>query len=267
MRRPPFAPTLAPALAALAAVVAPGVPGGREAGACSCAGPKLTLLSPERVDDAPLNARVRVEAPVRQGGASGKIVLRAVGGAAIAATARSFSPGGAVEITELVPQAPLAASTRYEVALVDPEQYPSTIVFGTFRTGTATDTKAPRLDRVGAASAHRSKRPGGGSCQVPGPWVVIEGVGASDPGRAGAQLAFGVWLGDASGGVDASKPPTAIVTAFRGALHVGRTSLCDPRDFPLPKGKSVWLGVAAIDEAGNASAVRRVRVDLAGGGP
>lgn len=265
MRRAPFAPRLAPALAALAAAfVAPGESGEREAGACSCAGPRLTLLSPERVDDAPLNAKVRVEVPAN--GSSGKITLRVVGGAEVAVTMNRYKPGGWLELVELVPKAPLGASTRYEVASVDLDQYPSTVVFGTFRTGVSADTTAPRVERLGAAVAHRSRRSGGGSCQVAGPWVTIEGVRAVDPGRAEAQLAVGVWLGDAAGNVDASKPPTAIVSPFKGTLHVGRTSLCDPHDFPLPKGGSAWLGVAALDEAGNASGLRKMRVDLSGGG-
>ncbi|HEU4408253.1 MAG TPA: hypothetical protein VFS43_23525 [Polyangiaceae bacterium] len=267
MRRAAFAPRLAPALAAAATTLAaPGGPGEREAGACSCMGPRLTLLSPERVDNAPVNARVRAEVPASRlpGSAANKLVLRAVGGAEVAVTMRTFAPGGRVEVVELVPRASLEPSTRYEVAFVDPEQYPSTIVFGTFRTGGAADTTPPRLGRLGPASAHRSKRAGGGSCQIAGPWVVVEGVRADDPDRAGAQLSFGVWLGDASGGIDASKPPTTIVSASRRVLHVGRTSLCDPHDFPLPKAGPIWLGIAALDEAGNASPLRRVRVNMAG---
>jgi hypothetical protein len=258
-------------IAALAAASAAtlGVPREREAGACSCVGPRLALLSPDRVDDAPLNARVRVEVPANRsaGGAPGKVVLRAVGGGEVAVTTRTFKPGGWVELAELTPKAPLAPSTQYELALLDPEQYPSTVVFGTFRTGVSADTTAPRLERLGPAVVHRNAQHGSGSCQIAGPWVTFENVGAVDPARAGAQLSFGVWVGDAAGRVDTSKPPVSLVSAGRGAIAIGRTSLCDPHDFPLPKAGPLVLGVAAIDEAGNASAARTVRVNLAGGVP
>lgn len=232
-----------------------------EAGACSCVGAQATLLTPDRVDDAPLNTRVRVEMPsVYTTGA--RLVLRAVGSDADVPTAsRTMTPGGLV-ISELVPQKPLAPETRYMVAFVDPARHPATTVLGTFKTGAAADNAAPQLDPLGATSAHVNPNATGGSCQVPGPWVTIETVRADDPGRKDAQLVFGVWLGDANGRIDATKPPTNLLRSYDGGLHVGRSSLCDPRSFPFPSSRFAWLGVAALDEAGNASAIRKVKVDL-----
>jgi hypothetical protein len=249
-------------LAASVSLVAGG--GIREAGACSCVGPQSALLTPDRVDDAPLNTRVRVELASSKGG--GRLVLRAVGSSAdIPTAARTMTPGGWLEIVELVPQKPLAPDTRHLVALVDRAQHPTTTVIGTFKTGTSTDTSAPRIDAFGTATAHRNAGlVGGGSCSVPGPWVTIDTIRADDPGRRDAQIVFGVWLGDASGRVDATKPPTTILRSYDGGLNIGQMSLCDPRSFPLPSSRFAWLGIAALDEAGNASALRKVHVELRG---
>ncbi len=247
----------------------------REVGACSCAGPDATLLAPERVDDAPLNARIRFEIPspsstlpalsATSAAAAGGVVLRVHGRAAtVAATTRAIATGGSTSFVELTPSAPLEPSTQYEVATVDATQIPSSRVFGTFRTGRASDGTAPRIDAMGPAIAFKNTNPMGSMCMVPGPWVTIEGVVAEDPGRRDAQLVYAVWLGDASGAIDTRKPPTAVATAHAGRLDLGRTSLCDPHAFPFPTSGAAWLGIAVMDEAGNTSAVRRMRVDLAG---
>jgi hypothetical protein len=237
----------------------------REAGACSCVGPQTALLGPDRIDDAPLNAKVRLDTPAAGSGSTGvRTVLRVHHGSEAPSTSRTIAPGGWLSTIELSPTGPLTAATRYEVALVDATQVPDTTVIGTFRTGSAPDTTAPRIDAMGPAIAFKNTNPMGSACQVAGPWVVIEGVRAEDPGRPEAQLVFGVWLADASGTIDPKKPPTAVVSARDGTLHIGQTSLCDPHGFPMPKSPAMLLGIAALDEAGNASALRRVRVDLAG---
>ena len=235
----------------------------REAGACSCRGPETALVGPDRVDDVPLNTKVRIETPVS--GAAPSIVLRVHGSATETATStRTIAPGGWLSLVELTPSQPLEPATQYEVATIDPNRFPPVTVLGTFRTGRATDATPPRLDPVGVATAFVNNNPMGSACQVGGPWVTIEGVHSEDPSRPAAQLVYGVWRGDATGAFDTKKPPTAIVSAREGSLHLGQTSLCDPRAFPMPGTPVMWLGIAAIDEAGNVSAVRRVRVDLAG---
>lgn len=236
----------------------------REAGACSCGGPVVALIGPDRVDDAPLNTKVRLEMPNL--GAVASMVLRVHGsGKVVVTTARSFTPGGWLSFVELTPSAPLEPSTQYEVATVEPTKVPSTTVIGTFHTGTTADTTPPHLDSVGAPLAFKNINPMGSACQVAGPWINIDGVRAADPGRPDAQLVYGVWLGDAGGNIDAKRPPTALLSAIEVEhLQIGQSSVCDPRGFPIPKAAVMWLGIAAIDEAGNTSAVRRVRVDLAG---
>jgi len=235
----------------------------REAGACSCAAATITLAGPDRVDDAPRNARVRVEVPQARGPSARPVVLRVHGGSEVPTSSRTTASGGALSTLELVPGAPLAAATQYEVATVDPASVPAITVFGTFRTGSASDVTAPRIDALGAASAFKIANARGEACQIQGPWVIIEDVHASDPGRPDAQLAFAVWLGDAAGNVDTRRPPTAIVWSREDRLTIGQSSLCDPHAFPIPKATSMVLGIAALDEAGNQSTLRRVRVDLA----
>lgn len=246
----------------------------RDAAACSCIGPRAAIVGPDRVDDAPLNVRVRAEiprhAPSGGGGAGGGatshgVVLRVHGGAVVDTTTRVVAPGGWLTTVELVPRAPLMPGTQYEVATIDPSAHPSVIVLGTFKTGSAADTTPPRIDAMGTAVATKQPNASSAACQVPGPWVTIDGVRAEDPGRPTAKLVFGVWIADAAGNADTRKPPTAFVTAKEGVLRVGQTSLCSPHSFPFPAGAAAMgLVIAAIDEAGNTSAPRKVRVDLAG---
>ncbi|MBS2016204.1 MAG: hypothetical protein JST00_25200 [Deltaproteobacteria bacterium] len=234
-----------------------------EASACSCVGPQLGLTVPVPATDAPLLTRVRIALPdPARAGVNGAVVLRKHGGATVATTTRTFADGRWVATVEIVPTAPLAPDTTYEVAVVEPDAHPSTTVVTGFTTGKALDTTAPQLDALGAATVHRNARAMSSMCQTAGPWVTIEGVDAHDPSRPDASLVFGVWLADANGVIDAKKPPTALRTAHQRMLVIGQQSICDPYSFPFPRGGVVWLGVAAIDESGNTSAMRRVRIDL-----
>lgn len=239
----------------------------RDASACSCVAPESTLLAPDRVDDAPVNAKIRIEIPSYANAAVP--ALRVHGGGEIAVRTRRIK-GGDVDVLELTPAAPLAAATQYEISTVDRTHHPPVHVLGTFKTaGTASaDTTAPRFDQLGAPV---TSRPGASSmsssCGVPGPWVTFDEVRLVDPGRPDAQLFVGVWLGDASGRIDETKPPTRMLLAPRGPLVVGRASLCMPHDFPFPATSHAWLGLAPIDEAGNTGAMRKVRVDLKAGKP
>jgi len=238
----------------------------RDAGACSCMSPHAAILTPDRVDDAPLDTKVRLEVPTSVGPVKPRVVLRAHGGADVAVTTRT-SVNGALDTIELTPSAPLAASTQYEVAVVYDQQHPSTFVLGTFKTGTATDTTPPRIDKLGAVTAQMFGG-FGSSCSIPGPWIDVETIAASDPSRPKAQLVFGVWRGNAAGVIDATKPPEAIVRRGYGdGLTIGRRSMCDPHDFALPRAGVVWLGIAAIDEAGNASPMKRVQVNMSNAAP
>lgn len=235
-----------------------------DAGACSCMPPEAWLLSPQTSEPVPANAKVRVQMPEYRATPRSQLVLRVHGGANVDTKARKVD-GRSLAVVELTPSAPLVADTRYEVVVIDAERHPPNHVLGTFKTGAAiaSDTTSPRIDKMGAVIAEKSGQLRS-SCSVPGPWIVASDMAASDPGRPNAQLVWGVWLGDNAGNVDATKPPTRIIRPDGPLLFIGQGSACDFRDFPIPSTPSVWLGIAAIDEAGNQSALKKVKVDLAG---
>lgn len=234
--------------------------------ACSCMGPDLGVLTPQRPDGVPTNTRVRVTMPaIAQGQSSPTLALRVHGGREIAATSHVY-PDVAESIVELTPTAPLAPSTRYEVAVVDAAKHPATTVVSTFVTGTTADVAAPVLDALGSVGARKNVRFGGGDCSIQGPWVTIDGFRAHDPGRSDAELVFGVWGKDAKGVLDTNRPPDTLITPDRNALTIGRSSLCDMRDFLLT-GAIVPLAIAVVDEAGNRSAPRRFTVDVSRSSP
>jgi hypothetical protein len=229
-----------------------------DARACWCTGPIDAFVGPG--DDAPLGAVVRLVVPARSSHASA-VVLREVGGAKIGAGVRTWLDGD-LTFVELRPTALLKKSTQYELALVDPAAFPSTTVFGTFRTGAAEDRIAPKLAAVGTAVAKSNPSPGGGSCAIFGPWIEIGPVLADDPGRPDAKLMYAIWAADAAGNIDTAKPPQALVDSYGGTVTVGATSSCDPHGFPIPKVPFLGLAIAAVDESGNTSPARKLRVDL-----
>ncbi len=236
----------------------------RSANACSCAGPEIVYLGPKGAD-APLNTHVRVDVPP---GTGGTYVLRthptpAAPAVVTPTTTSVYSVGtSGLETFDLAPLAPLAPRTRYEVVLVRPGTHPPNTVVGTFVTGTSSDTVAPRLSRVGNVRVHlNGGNVRGGMCTVNGPWLTVSGFAAEDPGRPDARLAFLLWRPDAHGKVDTKATPSALVEPYHGEVAIGQTSLCDPRSFPLPAGRTT-LAVAVVDEAGNRSAPKAFQVDL-----
>ena len=225
--------------------------------ACSCVGPHMAFLSPS-ASAAPTNVRVRIEAPSNNLVVS-RFVLRVHNGATIPTTAKTY-PESMVTIVELVPNAALPSSTRFEVASIDPSVHPPTTVIGTFTTGTAADTTPPRLDSLGKQRTRLNTNFGGGDCSIQGPWIQLDDfVGQDD--RADAPLAFGVWAPNASGVIDTTRQPDALLFPYEKRLSIGQTSLCDPRRFTF-SGSTVSLAVAAIDESGNMSRAIRIRADL-----
>jgi len=225
--------------------------------ACSCVGPHLAFLSPTS-NAAPTNAHVIVEAP-SSGHQTSQFVLRIHNGATIPTTAKLYSEP-VITIVELVPTAPLPASTRFEVAWIEPSQHPPTQVVGTFMTATAPDTTAPRLDSLGKQHTRINAVSGGGDCSIAGPWIQFDDFIAQD-NRADAQLAFGVWKPNASGVIDTTRQPDVLLFPYERRLSIGQTSLCDPHRFAF-SGSTVSLAVAAIDESGNTSRAIRVRADV-----
>jgi hypothetical protein len=229
--------------------------------ACSCFGPALSVLTPQRPEGVPTNTRVRVMVPaVSQGQSLPTLALRTRGGAEVAARSRVY-PDAAESLVELTPVSPLAPDTRYEIAVVDSTRHPATTVVSTFVTGKDADVSAPVLDSLGTVAVKMNLHFGGGDCSIAGPWVTVDGFRVHDPGRSDAELLFGVWGRNAQGVLDTNRPPDALLAPYRQALTIGRSSLCDMRDFPL-KGPIVPLAIAVVDEAGNTSAKRRINVDV-----
>jgi len=246
------------ACAAAAAIFAPTP---QRAEACSCAGPRAAFLSPKSAA-APLNTHARVEVPASLAGRT--FVLRAHRGPVVPTTAERLHGRDVVTI-DLTPTAPLARETRYEVAAIDTRVYPSTLVIGTFVTGTSTDTTAPLLPSLGRLRTHMASA-GGGLCSAREPWITFEGTNASDPGRPDADLGYAVWRLEKNAAVDTRRPPDAFLASTGGAAVLGSTSVCDPHPFDL-SGRAVDLVVAAVDEAGNRSPARKVHVDLTKASP
>jgi hypothetical protein len=78
-----------------------------------------------------------------------------------------------------------------------------------------------------------------------------------------------VWLPDKSGKLDFTKPPalyyggSAFGRAALEELSLGHPSTCSAANFTFPAGaKSLKIGVAAIDLAGNQSTPSVVSLDL-----
>lgn len=237
-----------------------------DAGACSCIDPDLLFVGPDRSSEAPLNAHVRIEVPAPTTQPVDVVVRASATGQKVDVTERRIKDGS-LSLLDLVPTKPLAPATRYEVATIDrdPTAYPRTIVVGSFRTGGAVDATPPKIDAVGSAIARGNSGPSS-MCGIRGPWLEVAGLRASDPGRADASLMFAVWTGDAAGNVDTTKAPAALVSAHGDLLTIGQSSLCDPHGFAIPQGAtSITIAIAAVDEAGNQSAARRLPKIALGG--
>lgn len=250
---------LAASLACAVALFAHGEP----ASACSCVEPEPQLLSPGSVGLSPLNARVRVALPGPGTGAGPhQIVLRARGGSAVAVK-RTESVLSSRVYVELVPASPLAPDTRYEVALVVKDRRPGTLVFGTFETGAETDTAPPTGGTLGKPEVYKTSPWSGTSCSIGTPWVSIPVTArGSDPRHVGVRPLYAVWAADASGRLDTGGPATTFLHPSEGALTLGKTSYCDPDDFPLPRRGRLTIGVALIDDAGNRGVVQRMVIDV-----
>jgi hypothetical protein len=257
MQQMGFRPVLAPvALAAIAFA--------HDASACSCVEPRPVMLSPAKRVPAPLNSKVVVGLPTHK---MAKLELRKVGGAAVVTTRSESTLGSLAQVT-LTPVQPLAPRAHYYVASIEASKSPSTLVFGSFKTGETRDVTAPTLAKLGAATAYRISNSVGSMCQTSDPWLEVASVSATDPGRADTPLLFGVWLADAAGRVSTRQPPLALLARDEGdLLRIGNASLCQPMKFPFPNQANVVLGIAALDEAGNASAVQTLRVALGAARP
>jgi len=188
---------------------------------------------------------------------TGKIVLRKHQGADVTVK-RIDSPLPSMAHVDLVPAQPFEADTRYEVALVNPAEHPSTLVFGTFVTGTSADTTPPSPPQISKTIVNGRRSSAGTSCAVGTPWAEVFLSGGRDPDRDEAELLYAVWASNAQGILDLNGPPTAFLVEYKGKLKLGKTSYCDSDEFPLPRQGAVKLAIATVDEAGNRSSIQRV---------
>lgn len=230
--------------------------------ACSCMGPAdARLISPLRTDEAPLNAHVRVALSLPEPSDPRVLELRSSRGELVPMTAtRSAVEHSQEAIVDLVPSAPLRPHERYQVSARFAQRWPDTLVLGGFKTGASEDHEAPVLMPLGPAKAPARIKTMSSSCDSGQPWVRWTPE-AHDPGRTRAALSFAVWLGDAKGNVDTTRPPTVWLDA-NPELAVGATSSCSRQSFPFPAAPFAWLAVAAVDEAGNRSVVQKQRVPV-----
>lgn len=232
------------------------------ASACSCGDVEGVMLSPARDLPAPLNTHVLVDA-YNAGRAPGHDpVLRVHGGAEVPITWAKVTTRDFPSI-EIVPKAPLAPRTTYEVGIKDPRQHPQLFVFGAFTTEDASDTKAPTLNGLGPVTVRRNPVLAAQICGYVGTWLSLDGISATDPGRPNGRMALYVWGADAKGVVDDRKQPLTIEVIAGGRAEIGRETICDRhRGVPLPTSGVASLGVAVADEAGNRSPTQRIKVDF-----
>lgn len=230
--------------------------------ACSCAHPSPQLWAPLDTSPAPFDTRVTVAVPKTV--PSEGVLLRPVGGQAIP---RSLSrhPSGAFDMLVLTPEQPLPKGQRFEVAVVDPDHHPQTLVFGTFATGDDEDDDAPTLGPVGQVSYHAEVVSPKTSCASLERWLEIPLGGADDPHRPQATLLFGVWL-SSTGKIDPKAPPTYVLPQRDDVVVIGRQHRCSHLGAELPSGPAkVAIGIASIDEAGNQSPMQRRSVLISKG--
>jgi hypothetical protein len=242
-----------------------------DADACMCIRmpSNNVLVTPDRLDDAPLDTHVRLlvadasSMTAKPNPPFGRVVLRVHGGAEVRTRVSTTDLGSATR-AELVPVAPLTPRTVYELAMLEPG---GTTVFGTFRTGTAKDTTPPKLEDPGTAWGPPPPPPYSSgrvvissSCDPEGPDLLLRGITASDPGRPDAQLVALVWLPDANGAFDTTKPPNTQRRITSRDVVIGKGNLCDTNALPMPATPPAAVGVVVVDEAGNRSALARVPV-------
>jgi len=182
--------------------------------------------------------------------------------------ATSASVVGRVTI-ELAPKQPLAASTRYEIVLVEKDKKRPTRVVGTFGTGTHLVDGAPSWKGVtstavvaGLPTGTLSLGCGGGG---PMAYLFMKAI----PVDAGP-IVFVVWT-STGGVIDESLPAQAVlpldaVSAITpppkggGTLSIGDLG-CAGNVADLPAGKAVRVRVRAVDAAGHKSAATEVVLD------
>ncbi len=197
---------------------------------------------------------------------------------AVAVTIRESSIAETATVA-LIPNAPLAPRTRYDLVYSERDAKVSARVVGTFMTGDATDTTAPQWSGIATHTivnlAKRSARGGVVTIleECPSYGISFESKdAATDDQTPAAHIRYAVWAGDPKGAIDYAATPFAILegveTQNRPPKPPTRNLMLDagqeaPLTFAFPGGKRVAkLGVRAIDMAGNVSTPSELIVKL-----
>ncbi len=255
-----------------------------------CGRPPVAYVSPEPGAPAPLNVHVRVQLHKewrtsgicavddegRERCPPGKFdfaLVQAPGPGASAGEVpivRRPSLSNEIATVELVPLAPLAPRTRYEVLYIDRGGAVATRILGTFVTGDARDDTPPQWSGVtrGTFTGHALGARGGvivirAECSSPS--VLLAGAGpATDDATPASSLRYAIWMDDGHGPIDYASPPLVYERGAAGGrtgffVEHGGSEVED--SFAPPKGRPrATFGVRAVDWAGNMSAPSEVRV-------
>ena len=264
---------LGPALAALL-VGAATFTTSKRTEALSCAPPQVTVTPAPEVA-APLNARVVVTVPLHAGLVSKleelpglPFVLREREEPKRLVPARREDMGaGQQRQGQLTPVGLLPKDTELEVVVKLPRPADAAtrfgpfaaggeVVVGSFRTGNDEDRAAPVWNGVTRATI-APKKPG--HWGPSGPTATFHFAAAGDESTPNEQLRFGVWLPDARGRFDYSRPPTTYASAHgRGEFFLTGGSPCGWATFAFPiVGR---IGVRVLDLAGNMGPPSEVRL-------
>ena len=157
---------------------------------------------------------------------------------------------GEERIIELVPRAPLAGHTRYEVLL-------GSEVVGQLVTGDTMDQTPPTWDGLKSGEVSPGTDAGCGA----GETIVVLGLGKrDDDATPTASLRYAIWIGAPGKELDYTQPPTTVVSATRDHLALGRESRCSPVNLDLQGAFAV--GVRVLDLAGNAGTPSEADITL-----
>lgn len=233
----------------------------RPAEACTCRSPMVDV-SPQGAD-VPVNATVMIWVPERfSRSGKPKFAIRVfAAGRSLGDLDRRRVPftskvtgSGKTEVFELVPKAPLAPKTTYEVVV---EQAGKATVVQTFTTGTATATQAPawKAQGIGRVRYFQPEMWGGGSCMNGTPNLEVIWMSEDPKPR---ELRVGIWLGAE---IDFSKPPTTYVAGLSTVQVLGDPTYCTSALLTIPNEKKLKFGAKLFDAAGNASDSREYVLD------
>ncbi len=161
----------------------------------------------------------------------------------IATTSRSFL-AGSIQVTELIPQSPLAANSTYVLAGATGK------LLSKFITSEATDSQPP------AGQIANSLQAFGRTLKIPTATI-------SDAGPGTHEVIFGVWAPRQGENIVLQEAPRTYVLAKQGTLTLGEGGWCDSWNYSFPiEVKQGKLSIVPIDLAGNRGLATEFTVDV-----